>query len=257
MTIIFKIFFKNENIFKYMILFTILLCSFFIINILNNTISNVIFEKNNSFNNRKITIVLNKKNYIKKIKSLNYIEEIKKIDDYEYDIIFNDFRDVDTFTKSYSSFFTKVTYYGDSSENKSVLSYLNTILKISSYIVIIILFIILIVCIFESFLDFIPDLSLFKLIGMTNRLLSKLIFIFFLCLFSLTFWLIYFIFSILVFLINTLFKIKSFIIINISFCNLLILYLLIVISIVIIVLILYKKLKKISPVCFVKKNTIL
>lgn len=257
MKIVYKIFLKNDIILKYMFLFVLLLFFFFIITNLNDTLSNSIYKKNNKLDNRRIMVSLIQKEYIHQIEKFPQIKKIKMINELDYELIFKDYRDVNTFVESNDNYYTKITYFGDTNETKNVLFYLNSILKIASIIILIVLFSIFAICIIESFLNFIPDISLLKLIGMTNNYLLITILKFYFLLFSVIFLICYSIMSLVIILFNYFGKYLqiSFTLANLDFLLILKLYFMFVILILILVNILNKKIKKISPISFVKKNT--
>lgn len=256
MKIVYKIFLKNDSILKYMSLFVLLLFFFFIITNLNNTLSNSIYKKNNKLDNRRIIVSLVQKEYIDKIKKFSQIEKINMIDELDYELIFKDYRDINKFVELSSDYYSKITFFGDSIETKNVLFYLNSILKIASIIILIVLFSIFVICIIESFFSYIPDISLLKLIGMTNNYLLITISKFYFLLFSLVFLICYFVMSLIIIGLNYFGKYLQigFSLANLDFLSIVKLYFMFIILILILIIILNKKLKKISPISFVKMN---
>lgn len=141
--LIYKIFLLRKAFFRYLFLIGLLLISFLLVATLSQSVSNIIYKKNNNITNRKILIELSEnigitdlKAKIKDDNNLN-LEKITKIEDNknkEYEIVFKNYKDVEVFKENYSKYYNIITFFGDSVENRNVLFYLEMVLSIASYI---------------------------------------------------------------------------------------------------------------------------
>jgi len=265
--LIYKTFLSNKNFFRYLFLISLLLISFLLVATLSQSVSNMIFQKNNNITNRKILIELNENIEITDLKvkieddnNLN-LEKITKSEledekNNEYEIVFKNYTDVEFFKENYSEYYNVITFFGDSIENQSVLFYLKMVLSIASYIFWGVLLISISIAIIELFLDFIPDISLLKLLNFSNNLIISYLLKFFFISFLSLYFIICLLFKIIIIIINKILKILSvnFVLYNLNFQLIIMLYITSFLLILIIVYCIYFKLKKITPISFIKKS---
>lgn len=249
MKILYKIFILKKNIIRRLLIFGLLLSFIFIILNIKDTISELIFQRMNTPENKTITIVLEDDVSIDEIKNVSYIKSIEESDE-TIIIEFNYYMDVEKFMKDYKDSFKNITINYVSNDDLRIIEIIGHSLSIAIIASSIILFILTILNIIEVILEEKKEIVLYKILGFDNRKIC-LIFLKILIVIYTIVTVISIIFSVLFCLIINLFL--SFI--NISFkimffkiINYINIYIILVCIIVITSVIMYMLVKKITPI---------
>ena len=256
MRIIYKSFISNINFIRYLIIISLLLILFFSICSLSTSIDNYIFKENNTLNNRTFVVELIDSNDSNKLYDIEYISYVNVLSDNEYEIIFDDYRDIDTFRSEYEGICNKIISYDSSTTDSSVLEFINYILIFFSYVIMVIVSIVILISFIDVILSYISNISLLKLMGYSNGVILRIVISFIFIMFNFIFLLSIILFGIINIIINMILSAIDidFVLSLYIFNNVFSLYVILLIVIVLVILFIIYRVRKISPIEFMRKN---
>ena len=246
MKIIYKSFFKDKVIFRQLLILLVLFVMLYLSKTFQNYIGNSIYLKNNTIDNRTITIVL-KEGYQEKNLDISLVEKIEPLNEQTYKIVLKRYDFLEEFMKKNERIYANIEINQALNDKNNILIFFQKFLNITTVIINIFVFLMILINILEIFLNEKKEISLYKLLGFTNVSIIKyfgiILFIvyFFVVLLAALFYLLFvtiinFLFSLQLSFISLVFILKTFLII--SFMILLFL------------LFFYQRLKKITPIYF-------
>lgn len=248
MKIIYKSFFKDRIIFRQLLILLILFTILYLSGTFKLYIDNSIYLKNNNINNRTVIVVFNE-GYDENDLDMNLIEKVEKLaNDIEYKIILKNYNSLDKFLTKNSEYYANIEINNQKNGEDNVLAFFQRFLNVIVVVIIAFVFLLIIVNVFEIFLNEKREISLYKLLGFTNFSIFKY--------FGIILFLIYFTIIIL----SSLFYLAIIIIFNllfssmklncISVLSILEISLVVFTIIIALLIVLYLKLKKITPIYF-------
>lgn len=248
MKIIYKSFFKDKIIFRQLLILLVLFVILYLSGTFKLYINNNIYLKNNNIDNRTIMVVFND-GYDEKNLDMNLVEKVEKLTDgIKYKIILKKYIFLDEFITKNPEYYANIEINNKKNSEDNILTFFQSFLNVVIIVISIFVFLMIIINVFEIFLNEKKEISLYKLLGFTNSSIFKY--------FGLILFFIYFIiivssivcYSTIIIAFNLLFSpIK----LNfISLLSILKISLIAFTTILILLIILYLKLKKITPIYF-------
>lgn len=248
MKIIYKSFFSDKIIFRQLLILLILFIILYLSGTFKLYIDNSIYLINNNIDNRTIIVVFNE-GYDENNLDMNLIEKVEKLEDgVRYKIILKKNNFLDEFMTKNPEYYANIEINNQKSGEDTILTFFQNFLNIAIVVISAFVFFVIIINIFEMFLNEKKEISLYKLLGFTNFSIIKyfgiiLFFIYFIIIVSsfLFYSVIIIIFNLLVFSIklNLISLLSFFVIFGIVF-----------VVILLLLIILYLKLRKITPIYF-------